>query len=69
MARQDRRPLSGTAIWGESFRTDGIRFAVWSGSAERIWVSIFDADGNREIDRLELSRAKAAVFCAASFRA
>ncbi|MER8944854.1 glycogen debranching protein GlgX [Mesorhizobium sp. M0959] len=32
----------------------GIRFAAWSSSARRIWVSIFDARGNREIDRLEL---------------
>lgn len=32
----------------------GIRFAAWSSSARRIWVSIFDEHGNREIDRLEL---------------
>ncbi|MER9862264.1 glycogen debranching protein GlgX [Mesorhizobium sp. M0185] len=32
----------------------GIRFAAWSSLARRIWVSIFDARGNREIDRLEL---------------
>ncbi|WP_394890823.1 glycogen debranching protein GlgX [Mesorhizobium sp. AaZ16] len=33
---------------------DGIRFSVWSGAAERLWVSIFDDTGDREIDRLEL---------------
>ncbi|MER8957785.1 glycogen debranching protein GlgX [Mesorhizobium sp. M0701] len=32
----------------------GIRFAAWSSSARRIWVSIFDEHGNREVDRLEL---------------
>ncbi|MER9215477.1 glycogen debranching protein GlgX [Mesorhizobium sp. M0663] len=32
----------------------GIRFAAWSSLARRIWVSIFDEHGNREIDRLEL---------------
>ncbi|HEV2896253.1 MAG TPA: glycogen debranching protein GlgX [Pseudaminobacter sp.] len=33
---------------------DGIRFSVWSGAAERLWVSIFDDTGDREIERLEL---------------
>ncbi|OWK22368.1 hypothetical protein AJ88_08790 [Mesorhizobium amorphae CCBAU 01583] len=32
----------------------GIRFAAWSSSARRLWVSIFDKTGSREIDRLEL---------------
>ncbi|WP_292621233.1 glycogen debranching protein GlgX [Mesorhizobium sp.] len=32
----------------------GIRFAAWSSAASRLWVSIFDERGNREIDRLEL---------------
>ncbi|UVK38192.1 glycogen debranching protein GlgX [Mesorhizobium sp. AR10] len=32
----------------------GVRFAAWSQAARRLWVSIFDEQGNREIDRLEL---------------
>lgn len=32
----------------------GIRFAAWSSAASRLWVSIFDERGNREVDRLEL---------------
>jgi glycogen operon protein len=33
---------------------DGIRFSVWSGAAERLWVSIFNDTGDAETDRLEL---------------
>jgi glycogen operon protein len=33
---------------------EGIRFAAWSQAARRLWVSIFDEQGNREIERLEL---------------
>ncbi|MER9563223.1 glycogen debranching protein GlgX [Mesorhizobium sp. M0571] len=39
---------------GATITKEGIRFAAWSSSARRIWVSIFDERGNREIDRLEL---------------
>ncbi|MHA6685115.1 glycogen debranching protein GlgX [Mesorhizobium sp. A556] len=39
---------------GSLVRPGGIRFAVWSGHATRVWVSIFDAAGERETDRLEL---------------
>ncbi|MER9231564.1 glycogen debranching protein GlgX [Mesorhizobium sp. M0622] len=39
---------------GATITKEGIRFAAWSSSARRIWVSIFDVRGNREIDRLEL---------------
>ncbi|TIX37377.1 MAG: glycogen debranching enzyme GlgX, partial [Mesorhizobium sp.] len=39
---------------GATITKEGIRFAAWSSSARRIWVSIFDEHGNREIDRLEL---------------
>jgi glycogen operon protein len=39
---------------GATITNEGIRFAAWSSSARRIWVSIFDNEGNREIDRLEL---------------
>lgn len=39
---------------GATITKEGIRFAAWSSSARRIWVSIFDDQGNRELDRLEL---------------
>ncbi|MBZ9957491.1 glycogen debranching protein GlgX [Mesorhizobium sp. BR1-1-14] len=39
---------------GATITPDGIRFAAWSSSARRLWVSIFDEQGNRELDRLEL---------------
>lgn len=32
-----------------------MRFAAWSGAAERIWVSLFDQQGKLETDRLELT--------------
>jgi glycogen debranching enzyme len=35
---------------------DGVRFAVWSGSAGRLWLSLCDEHGEREIDRLELEK-------------
>ena len=40
--------------FGATITGEGIRFAVWSSSARRLWVSIFDDSGAREIDRLEL---------------
>ncbi|TPI40641.1 glycogen debranching protein GlgX [Mesorhizobium sp. B3-1-6] len=40
---------------GVTITPDGIRFAVWSSSARRLWVSIFDDTGARELDRLELN--------------
>jgi glycogen operon protein len=39
---------------GATTTHEGIRFAVWSSSARRLWVSLFDDTGAREIDRLEL---------------
>jgi len=39
---------------GATVTSDGIRFAAWSSAARRLWVSIFDATGSREIYRLEL---------------
>ncbi|NGO52301.1 glycogen debranching protein GlgX [Allomesorhizobium camelthorni] len=41
---------------------DGIRFSVWSGVAVRLWVSIFDGTGDREIERLELLPEGDGVF-------
>ncbi len=39
---------------GASISDGGISFSVWSGAAERVWLCLFDADGNRETERLEL---------------
>lgn len=39
---------------GATITREGIRFAARSSSARRLWVSIFDGQGGREIDRLEL---------------
>ncbi|MER8584865.1 glycogen debranching protein GlgX [Mesorhizobium sp. M1338] len=39
---------------GATVTREGIRFAAWSQAARRLWVSIFDERGNREIERLEL---------------
>lgn len=54
-------PGAGTTL-GATVSADGIRFSVWSGAAERIWVSIYDAEGDREVDRLELTQADKGVF-------
>jgi glycogen operon protein len=40
--------------FGADIGTDGIRFSVWSGATRRVWVSIFDEDGARELQRIEL---------------
>ena len=48
--------------FGASVSEGGVRFGVWSGSASRTWVSIFDAKGSREADRVELSRGDGGVF-------
>ena len=42
---------------GAVLEAGGIRFSVWSGAAERIWVSIFD-DHDRETDRVELAHGE-----------
>ncbi|MET2827771.1 glycogen debranching protein GlgX [Mesorhizobium shangrilense] len=39
---------------GATVISEGIRFAAWSSTARRLWVSVFDDAGIREIDRLEL---------------
>lgn len=50
--------------FGAKVEPDGIRFAVWSGAASKVWVSVFDKHGERELDRLELRRGKGGVFAA-----
>ncbi|MER9301506.1 glycogen debranching protein GlgX [Mesorhizobium sp. M0293] len=39
---------------GATVTREGIRFGAWSQAARRLWVSMFDEQGNREIQRLEL---------------
>ncbi|RWD49781.1 MAG: glycogen debranching enzyme GlgX [Mesorhizobium sp.] len=39
---------------GATITPEGIRFAAWSSSVRRLWVSLFDESGARETDRLEL---------------
>ena len=48
------KPAPGEPRFGASVSEGGIRFSVWSQSAARIWVSLFDAAGSREVDRLQL---------------
>ncbi|MGQ2901647.1 glycogen debranching protein GlgX [Neoaquamicrobium sediminum] len=48
---------------GAALEAGGVRFSVWSGAAERIWVSIFD-DHDRETDRVELARGAEGMFSA-----
>ncbi|TIT73236.1 MAG: glycogen debranching enzyme GlgX, partial [Mesorhizobium sp.] len=47
---------------GATVTPEGIRFAVWSSCARRLWVSLFDESGNREIDRLELKPEGESVY-------
>jgi glycogen debranching enzyme len=47
--------------FGACLEPDGVRFSVRSGSAERIWVCLFD-DADRETDRLETIRADDSMF-------
>ncbi|ESX08000.1 glycogen debranching protein GlgX [Mesorhizobium sp. M0179] len=47
---------------GATVTPEGIRFAAWSSSARRLWVSIFDVTGAREIDRLELQPEGEGVY-------
>lgn len=47
---------------GAIVTSEGIRFAVWSSSARRSWVSIFDGTGACEVERLELRPEGEGVF-------
>ena len=47
--------MSSQFSLGAAVSEADIRFSVWSGSASRLWVSLFDADGDRETQRLEMS--------------
>jgi len=48
---------------GATVTADGVRFAVWSGGAKKIWVCLFD-DQDRETHRVPLERGRDGVFVA-----
>lgn len=48
---------------GATVTPDGVRFAVWSGKATKIWVSLFNEAGT-ETHRVPLTRARDGVFSA-----
>lgn len=48
--------------FGATIVPEGVCFALWSETAEAAWVSIFDAEGEMEIDRIPLQRGPADVF-------
>lgn len=50
----------GATRFGAHVVDGGVEFAVWSGAAERVWVSLFD-DSDREFERVELSRGEDGV--------
>ena len=47
----------GEANLGARLVDGGVEFAAWSGSADRLWVSLYDAE-DREFDRVELTRGE-----------
>lgn len=53
--------IAPAALPGAHVEASGVRFSVWSGAAERMWVSIFD-ETDRETDRLELARGEDGLF-------
>ncbi|MBX3581249.1 MAG: glycogen debranching protein GlgX [Rhizobiaceae bacterium] len=59
----DRRSGAATEPrFGAQVTDDGVRFAVWSSAAERMWVSLFKTAGYDELDRLELARGEDGLF-------
>jgi len=48
--------------FGATLTPDGVHFALWSETASAAWVSIFDAAGDKEIDRIALERGPADIF-------
>jgi len=55
--------IAADSSLGATLTPDGIRFAVWSGSAKKVWVSLFD-EQDRETHRVPLARGKDGVFAA-----
>ncbi|MEP9370960.1 glycogen debranching protein GlgX [Mesorhizobium sp. KR1-2] len=50
--------------FGAEVDRGGVRFSVWSGAASRLWVSIFDAQGQCELERVALERQDDGVHSA-----
>ena len=48
--------------FGARVGKDGIRFAVWSGAAEGVWLALFDGKGEEETARLEMAREADGTF-------
>src|SRR5262245_20426108 len=55
-------PMSSQFPLGAAVSEAGIRFSVWSGSASRLWVSLFDGAGDQETARLELPHVGDGVY-------
>ncbi|RDE10173.1 glycogen debranching protein GlgX [Pelagibacterium lacus] len=56
MSAKGERPKLGATVTAA-----GVDFAVYSETAERIWVCLFDG-GDREVSRIELARGEGAVW-------
>jgi glycogen operon protein len=54
--------MSEALEFGATPVRDGVIFSAWSGSAERIWLSLFDERGDKETARHELLRGAGDVF-------
>jgi glycogen operon protein len=48
--------------FGAVFVDEGVRFSVWSSSAERLWLCLFDRDGKREIERIPMQPDGSGMF-------
>jgi len=49
---------------GATVTAEGIRFAVWSGAADGVWLCLFDSAGNAEIDRIQMAAGADSWFSA-----
>ncbi|WP_102226405.1 glycogen debranching protein GlgX [Acidimangrovimonas sediminis] len=49
--------ILGARVWG-----DGVNFALFSDHAERVELCLFDADGKREIKRLDMPRQEGGIW-------
>ena len=58
----DRPARAQGPRFGAKVSDDGVTFAVWSGSAERVWLCLFDGAGAEETSRLELERGEDGRF-------
>jgi hypothetical protein len=54
----------GEASLGGTVTRKGIRFAAWSHAARRLWVSIFDEQGKREIETARAAAGRRGRPCA-----